>query len=122
MCGAQLYASAPPVVWNGTLQAIALNHSNDMAQSNFFSHTGSDGLNIAERATNAGYNWNTIGENIAAGQTTTENVFQSWTDSPGHCSNLMNPKFEEIAVTCTEVSASQYRQYWTNVLGARFSD
>lgn len=122
MCGSEFFASAPPVVWNAILQAAALGHSNDMAEFNFFSHTGSDGSSVALRVTNNGYNWRTVGENIAAGQTSTAQVVEGWTNSPGHCSNLMNPSFEEIAVTCTEDNGSQYRQYWTNVLGATFSN
>lgn len=50
------------------LQAAARAHAVDMAQNDFFSHTGSDGSSVADRTTMAGYLWTTVGENIAAGQ------------------------------------------------------
>jgi len=118
MCGNEFFASAPPVVWNSLLEAAALGHSNDMAQSNFFSHTGSDGSDLGQRATRQDYIWRTLGENIAAGQTSTGQVVEGWTDSPGHCANLMNPDFVDVAVACAENNNSQNRPYWTNVLGA----
>lgn len=120
MCGNQSFASAPPLVWNDMLQIAAQRHSDDMAQHNFFSHTGSDGSSASQRASDSGFNWRTMGENIAAGQPTSESVVQSWLDSPGHCANLMSSNFEETAVACTQDNQSQYGQYWTNVLGADF--
>ena len=37
-----------------------------------------------------------IGENIAAGQRTPQDVVDGWIASDGHCANLMNPNFEEL--------------------------
>lgn len=120
MCGNESYDAAEPLVWNSELEAAAQVHSTDMAQHNFFSHTGSDGSSAAQRASTQGYNWQAIGENIAAGQPTTEHVVQSWLDSPGHCANIMHADFEETAVVCVEDKGAQYRHYWTNMLGAQF--
>ena len=50
------------------LRAAARAHAMDMAQNDFFSHTGSGGSSVADRATATGYLWTTVGENIAAGQ------------------------------------------------------
>jgi len=119
-CGDTLFEAAPPVTWNSKLAAAAQIHSNDMAQFNFFSHTGSDGASVSQRVDNQQYTWRTVGENIAAGQPTTEIVIDAWLDSPGHCKNIMNPNFEETAVVCVENTGSQYRQYWTNVLATSF--
>ena len=119
-CGSQSFAATTPLTWNSQLQSAAQVHSDDMAQNNFFSHTGSDGSSSSQRATNQGYEWRTVGENIAAGQPTTESVVQAWLDSPGHCANLMNPNFKDVAVTCVENNSSDFRQYWTNALGAEF--
>ena len=119
-CGADVLEAAPPVTWNSQLAAAALKHSDDMATHDFFSHTGSDGLSVSQRVDAEQYNWRTVGENIAAGQSTTEIVIEAWLDSPGHCKNIMNPNFEEVAVVCVENNGSQYRQYWTNVLGTAF--
>jgi len=119
MCGSTFYESVPPVVWDNELEAASLGHSNDMSQVNFFSHTGSDGSNPGQRATNQGYIWRTYGENIAAGQQSTAEVIDAWTNSPGHCANLMNPNFQDVAVACAESNSSQYGRYWTNMFGTR---
>jgi uncharacterized protein YkwD len=38
------------------------------------------------------------GENIAAGQMTPEEAVAGWLRSPGHCANLMNGGYSEMAV------------------------
>jgi len=104
---------------NEKLAGAALAHSNDMASNNFFSHTGSDGLSMADRANKQNYNWVALGENIAAGQQSFDNALQGWIDSPGHCENLMSPDFNEVAVACVQNSGTDFNQYWTNTFGAR---
>lgn len=66
-CGSDFYEAVGPVTWNCQLEAAGLTHSTDMGDNNFFSHTGSNGLRVGSRATQAGYSWNMVGENIAAG-------------------------------------------------------
>ncbi|WP_350340809.1 CAP domain-containing protein, partial [Escherichia coli] len=44
----------------------------------------------------AGYLYQQIGENIAAGRDTARKVVDGWLDSPGHCATLMNPDFREL--------------------------
>lgn len=56
-CGGQDFPAAAPLSWHCTLEHVAVSHSRDMGDHNFFSHTGSDGLGPADRITNAGYEW-----------------------------------------------------------------
>ncbi|PIE35699.1 MAG: hypothetical protein CSA54_05240 [Gammaproteobacteria bacterium] len=102
------------------LMQAAREHSLDMATHNFFNHIGSDGLSVADRATQSGYVWRTVGENIAAGQRSAKEAVDGWLASAGHCRNLMNPDFTEVAVDCVEDAGSDYGTYWTNVLGDTF--
>lgn len=120
VCGANgSFAAAPALSWNGPLTQASLVHSDDMVSGNFFSHTGSTGLNAGQRATAAGYVWSTWGENIAAGQPTVASVMSAWMASDGHCANLMNPNFRDIGLACVSGTASNtYRSYWTMTLGA----
>jgi len=120
MCGTTLYPAAPALVWNDTLETTALNHSTDMATNNFFSHTGSNGLSVSDRADIAQYNWRTIGENIAAGQPTADVAVQEWLESAGHCENIMSADFRDMAVACVSDTGAQYTHYWTQVFGTRF--
>lgn len=117
VCGTTAYAATGALVWNKTLLQAAAGHSTDMAQKNYFSHTGQDGRDPGQRVTAAGYIWSNTGENIAGGQRSVEQVMAGWTNSPGHCQNLMNPNFRDVAVACVKNDASTYRFYWTMTLG-----
>jgi uncharacterized protein YkwD len=119
-CGtAGSFGPAPALAWNDALTQASLVHSDDMVANNFFSHTGSDGRSAGQRATAAGYVWSTWGENIAAGQVGVDSVVSAWMASPGHCANLMNPRFRDVGLACVRGTASNdYRTYWTQTLGA----
>lgn len=117
VCGTTAYAATGALAWNNLLLQAAVGHSADMAQKNYFSHTGQDGRSPGQRVTAAGYIWSNTGENIAGGQRSVEQVMTGWTNSPGHCQNLMNPNFRDVAVACVKNDASTYRLYWTMNLG-----
>ena len=59
-----------PLTLNLQLADAAQDHSNDMAQDDFFSHTGADGSTVGTRVQDSGYGFANAGENIAVGQTT----------------------------------------------------
>jgi uncharacterized protein YkwD len=90
-----------------------------MASNNFFSHTGSNGSSVGNRATSAGYSWTAIGENIAAGTSYSAvgAVIQGWIDSPGHCVNLMRSSYKELGAAKVSNASSSYKVYWTQVFG-----
>jgi uncharacterized protein YkwD len=118
-CGSEgSFPAAPALAWNVLLTQASLTHSEDMVASNVFSHTGSDGSSAGQRATAAGYVWRSLGENIAAGQTSVAAVMNSWMASPGHCANIMRASYKDIGVACVSGGASNtYRSYWTMSLG-----
>ena len=118
-CGATRYAAAPLIPWNLSLEAAAQRHSNDMANRNFFSHTGSDGLTLGGRLRWAGYPYYNAAEDIAAGYTGIDTVVQGWLDSPSHCVAIMNPALKELGAARATNPASQYGTYWTLDLAAR---
>ena len=112
-CGTTSYGPAPALRWNGVLFNAAGAHSTDMAANNYFSHTSLDGRNPGQRITGAGYAWSAYGENIAAGQTSAQAVVDGWLASPGHCANIMNASYADMATACVASSTSTYRTYWT---------
>ena len=114
-CGTVNYKATAALSWNCTLENVADEHSRDMGDHNFFSHTGSDGLSAADRVSNAGYAWSAVGENIAAGQPTIDAVMTAWLDSPGHCANIMTTSYTELGAASYAVSGSDYPIYWTQV-------
>lgn len=63
----------------------------DMARNGTFSHTGTDGSSAAERLRDAGCSHG-LAENIAKGKLlSTNNIIQTWMDSPGHRENILRP-------------------------------
>jgi uncharacterized protein YkwD len=114
-CGNVGYPAVAALSWHCTLENVAYAHSRDMGDYNFFSHTGSDGLTVADRVTNAGYTWSSVGENIAAGQPTVDAVMIAWLGSAGHCANIMRASFSETGAAAYAVSGSDYPIYWTQV-------
>jgi len=117
-CGSTYYQPAQPVTWNTRLYAAANRHSKDMATHNFLSHTGSDGSSPAGRIRQAGYTPSSWGENIAAGYSNISAVVSAWLKSPGHCANIMNPRFRHIGAAGATNLQARYRYYWTLVLAS----
>ncbi len=116
-CGGVEYPPVDAVVWNCKLEAAAVAHSEDMANYNFFSHIGSDGLRVGARATAAEYDWSRLGENIGGGQTTLDEVFRGWLNSPSHCRMMMGESYEEAGLALRVNNQADYVNYWTLVLG-----
>ena len=117
-CGQRRMAATPPLAWNARLGLAARAHADDMARHDYFSHTGRNGRNVAERVSDTGYAWSAVGENIAAGPDSVDAVMAGWLSSPGHCVNLMRPDFREVAVSCVQRSGNTYGRYWAMVLGS----
>ena len=131
-CGSEgIKSPVAALKWNDKLYDSAHMHSNDLAETDTFSHTGSGtqsdiaawqvhpniGSTIKERIEYTGYTWSRYGENIAAGYGTLESTMIAWLDSPGHCSNIMNPNFKEVGMALVIKTDSQYYDYWTQDFG-----
>ena len=115
-----------PLKLNAKLTKAADNHSDSMAEDDFFSHTGTDGSSVGDRVANNGYEYSTVGENIAAGQTTAEAVVQAWMDSPGHRANILNANYTEIGIGYefleNDTGTVNYNHYWTQVFGTSINN
>ena len=111
-----------PLTINQELNASAYGHSRDMAQQDFFDHTGLDGSSFSDRNLEVGYDSNVGAENIAAGGPTPEETVQQWIDSPGHNRNLLNPEMTELGVGYfyleNDTGAENWNHYWTQVFGS----
>jgi uncharacterized protein YkwD len=115
-CGTQAFPAAGPLRWNDTLAGAALGHSTELATHHYFSHVEHDGSTPASRVTRAGYGWSRVGENIASGQRSAAEAVQSWLDSPGHCTNIMNATFTEMGAAYAINPDNENRTtYWTQV-------
>jgi uncharacterized protein YkwD len=116
-CGTTAFNAARPVHWNDSLAEASRLHSEDMARYNYFSHSGRDGSDPAQRVERAGYRYRTTGENIAGGQLKPEDAVAGWIKSPEHCANLMNPAFTEMGAAFAVDPRSEMGVYWTQAFG-----
>jgi uncharacterized protein YkwD len=117
-CGRRKYDAAPRLVADDALEHAAHIHAQDMAAHSLLGHAGSDKSAPAERATRAGYAWASVAENVAGGQTNAEEVVKVWLASPGHCTNLMNPRYSGTGVARAINPDSQHVVYWVQVFAA----
>jgi len=115
-CGPRAFAAVGPLRLSAQLSTIAAGHAEDMARHSYFSHTGRDGNQAADRATRAGYAWRSVGENLAAGQTRAEEAVQGWLKSPGHCANLMQSDFTEMGLAYAVNLQAPAGIYWAQLL------
>jgi uncharacterized protein YkwD len=116
-CGATSFAAAGPLTLSPLLAQVALSYARDMAAHDYMDHTGRDGSSPAERITRAGYRWSEIGENLARGLTTPEQLVAGWLGSPEHCANLMAPAYEEAGVAFADNARSDNAPYWAMEFG-----
>jgi uncharacterized protein YkwD len=105
--------------WDTELHDAAHSHSVDMATNNYFSHTSQDGRTFSDRIAAAGYEYNTAGENIAAGYSTPEAAMNGWMNSDGHKANILNSSYCDLGVGYAYDSGSTYGHYWTQDFGRR---
>ena len=90
-----------------------------MASHDQFEHTGHDGSTPAQRVRRTGYApRGVVGENIAVGAGTADEVMRGWLASPGHCANLMDRRFTEMGIGYVMDAASESGIYWTQVLAS----
>jgi uncharacterized protein YkwD len=117
-CGSRDFAPAPPVTLSQTLAGVATGHATDMAAHNYFEHEDLTGHSPADRVRAVGYREKLVGENIAYGPKSADEVVQGWLDSPGHCENIMDPRFAEMGIAYAPGRASKRGLYWVQVLAA----
>lgn len=111
-CGRRHMKPAQPIKWDETLYKSAFSHAKEMFDYKFFAHFSKDGLDIGDRLEKHGYDWQVAGENLGEGQRQFDEVFKDWLASYSHCTMLMNPKVEEMAV-------AKYDKYWVQHFGTK---
>ncbi|MDK2840533.1 MAG: hypothetical protein PWQ17_38 [Anaerophaga sp.] len=110
LCGGKRHEAVAPLQWNAKLAKAAQKHADDMADNDFFDHTGSDKSTVVIRIEREDYSWRAVGENVAMGPRSVREVVEGWLESPGHCSNIMNGEFTEMGA-----ALSHDGKYWVQV-------
>ena len=109
------------LTFSSNLTTAAQNHVQDLIDNNTLGHDGSDGSSVADRVLATGYDYSSVGENVAAGREAPEQVFQQWMDSPGHRDNMLAADYSEVGIGyILDVAGTTYDHYWVLVLGQKF--
>jgi len=99
----------PPLRAHIDLETSAQRHAQDMKNRDYFSHENPDGLRSNDRIKATGYGIINaqecrcsykvyLGENLAKGQTTIEQVVREWMESPTHRDAILSKDYDEIGV------------------------
>ncbi len=77
------------------LDRVAQAHAEDMLERSYYGHKSPDGLTVRERALRGGYRLRFVGENIASGQSTVDEVMDGWMASDEHRPNILSKVYTE---------------------------
>jgi len=117
VCGTEEFGSAGSLEISPELRCAARAHSKDMAERDYFNHYSPEGEGPTERFQKAGWSGRRWGENIVAGGGSADGQFDMWMNSPGHCSNIMDPNFTQVGIGYYSTTSS-YGDYTTAGFGA----
>ena len=106
-----------PLRLNEKLRYAAQQHAQWMARNRKMNHTGENGSRPGDRARDAGYRWQRVGENIAMGYATVSAVMNGWMNSSGHRGNILG-NYKEVGLGY----AKSDRTYWCALFGTATSD
>jgi len=88
-----------PLLWEEYAAVAAADHSQDMADKNYFSHISPDGRSALDRYLEINnVPWELYGENISAGRAYGIDIFDGWINSEGHRKNILNDEFKYLGV------------------------
>jgi uncharacterized protein YkwD len=110
---------APALVSQPQLKQAAEWLSHHMATGGPFDHTDGLGRAFFKRLADCGYTGKTTSENIAENSDKTDSAaktFDQWKNSPGHNTNMLNPKYVQIGIA--EFVSQDGTHYWTFDAGA----
>ena len=92
---------------------ICIEHSQDMVERKFFSHTGSDGKGYEQRARDVDWNGGTWAEVIYAGSVSTKAVYDAWWKSEDNRPKLFEKRLNRVGVGIVNGT-------WTVVVGSTY--
>lgn len=117
-CGDTHFDPTTPLMYSELLERAATAHALGLRTLGRLSHHGSDGSRAADRISREGYAWSSVGENLALGPTSPEEVVEGWFQSPIHCANLMNPRYTDMGIAYVTSDAGVGEIYWVQEFAA----
>lgn len=89
----------PPLVENPLLDNAAKAKAKDMLAQDYWNHINPQGKTPWQFVREAGYEYQTAGENLALNYMSAESVIAAWRNSPTHNLNQMNPSYSQIGIS-----------------------
>jgi len=102
-----------PLTLDAKLCNVATKKSEDMVAKNYFDHTSPTYGSPFDMMRQFGVSYQAAGENIAKGQSTPQEVMNSWMNSSGHRANILSSNFTKLGVGIAKDSNG--RLYWTQM-------
>lgn len=84
---------------NNKLAIAATAKATDMVQKSYFSHTSPSGQTVSDFVAKTGYRYKVVGENLAIGYATAEDLLAAWKNSPTHLANLIDKDYIDLGVS-----------------------
>lgn len=109
-------AGLRPLRWSPKAAKVARRHSSDMQENGFVGHRSPTTGTPTERAQNAGLNTSLLLENVARGNSPA-GVHANLMHSPGHRTNILNPKITHtgVGVVAHQLDAQTAELYVTEL-------
>jgi uncharacterized protein YkwD len=88
---------------NKKLDEAAMKKAKDLLEKQYFDHVSPSGKGPQDLAEDAGYDYVSVGENLAMGNfANDQELLEAWMGSPGHRENILRKGFSEIGVAVAE--------------------
>lgn len=95
----RIKAGLTPLLPNLMLVSSAKIKVEDMIAREYFEHTSPTGKTVSDLGTQVGYDYLTMGENLALGNfSTAEELVAAWMNSTGHRANILSANYTEIGI------------------------
>lgn len=102
-----------PLQLDWQLSRVARYKSRNMRDVGYFSHRSPTYGSPFDMMKSFNIEYSQAAENIAAGQTSAEQVVREWMDSPGHRKNILTGSYTHIGVGYAK--GGSYGTYWTQM-------
>ena len=91
-------AGLSPLQMDESIRNVARVKATDMYKNRYFDHTSPTYGTPFDMLKKYGISYKAAGENIAKGQTTPQQVVNSWMNSSGHRANILSAKYTHIGI------------------------
>ncbi len=92
---------------NNVLSQAAQAKAADMAAKDYWAHNSPTGATPWSFINATGYAYQTAGENLAYGFTTSSDTITGWMNSPGHRANILNTSFNQVGFAVLDIANYQ---------------